>query len=220
MKKVILVFLCLLLLVGCKDEEIKVEEVIPKDEEFIVEKITSDKDYVYLNKYKEVNLGGESYLFEYPIINVKSDDIDNVNLELKSFVINAYNESTIIDGRFVEGKVVSYKYYVIDKYISVVQTYYEYIDGIVGEHFDNVYVVSLDNGKVVNNTTLLSDFGYTEDDFYDVLEDKIESEDIAFTIMNIKNNGYKLYVDNDGKINVIYYEITNDEEIKKELVLN
>lgn len=221
MKKVLLVFICLLLLVGCK-EDIKTEskENTTIVEEFKIEKIDASKDYVYLSKYKEVFLGGENYLFEYPVINIKGDNIDNVNLELKSFIINSYKEATINDGRFVEGKVINHKYYVTDKYISIVETYYEYIDGIVGEKFDNVYVVSLDTGKVVDNSGVLNSYNYTEDDFYALLENTIESDDIPFTLMNIKSNGYKLYIDNDDKLNIIYYEVTNDEEIRKELVLN
>lgn len=220
MKKVLLVIICLLVLVGCKGN-VKNEPIenMPV-EKFKIEKIDTNKDYVYFSKYKEVFLGGDNYLFEYPVLNIKGDNIDNVNLELKSFIINSYKEATINDGRFVEGRVINHKYYATDKYISIIETYYEYIDGIVGEKFDNVYVLSLDSGKVVDNSEVLNSYNYTEDEFYTLLENTIESDDIAFTLMNIKNNGYRLYIDNNDKLNIIYNEVTNDEEIRKELVLN
>lgn len=222
MKKTILIIICLIFVVGCEEKQVKgkIEDETSIVENFTIEKINSEEDYVYLAKYKEVYLGGDSYLFEYPVINLKGDNIDNVNLELKSFIINSYKEATINNGRFVEGRVVNHKYYVTDKYISIVETYYEYIDGIVGENFDNVYVVSLETGKIVDKVDVLHSFNFSEEEFYEKLESTIESEDIAFTLMNIKNNGYKLYIDDVGSLNIIYYEITNDEEIRKELVLN
>lgn len=218
MKKVFIILICFILLVGCTNEKEEVKSV--KKEEFVIEKIDSNKDFVYFNKYKEISIGDDNYIYQYPVVNIKSDEVDNLNLELKNFVIRSYKDAGIYEGILNSGNVIDYKYYVTDDFISIVQSHYYYIDGMIGEYDDKVYVLSFDNGKILNNEDILKKINMTEDVLYDKLEKVIDSEDVAFSLMNIKESGYSLYVNNEDKLCIIYYEVTNDEGIRKELVLN
>lgn len=219
MKKVLIIAFSLLLLVGCN----KKEEVVEKKEpvvEFTLEKIDNDKDYVYFSNYKEVVFKDDRYLYKYPVVNIKGNDIENLNLELKNFVINSFKDAEIYENKLSSGIIIDYKQYVTDEYVSIVMDYYTYIDGIVGDLSTNAYVVSLNNGKILSNEKLLKLYNYTEDSFYKKLEQIIDSEDIAYSIRNIKDNGYNLYVNDKNKLCVIYYELTDFDVIKKELIFD
>ena len=124
MKKVFIIAFCLLLLVGCN----KKEEVVEKKEsvvDFVLEKIDSSKEYVYYSDYREVVFKEENYLYKYPVVNIKGDDIENLNLELKNFVINSFKESVVYENKLSSGDIIDYKDYVTDAYISIVMNYYK-----------------------------------------------------------------------------------------------
>ena len=180
-----------------------------------MEKIDSSKEYVYYSNYWEVVFKEENYLYKYPVVNIKGNDIENLNLELKNFVINSFKESEVYENKLSSGDIIDYKDYVTDAYISIVMNYYTYIDGIVGDLSSNTYVVSLSSGKILSNEKLLELYDFTEESFYKELEKNIDSEDVAYSIKNIKENGYNLYVNDKGKLCVIYYELTDFDEIKK-----
>ncbi len=219
MKKILIIFICLLILVGCAKNNEK-KEINNIEKEFILEKKDIEKDYVYLNNYKTISYDDIIYEIKNLVINIKSEDAENVNLELRSFVNKSYKEMEFKDEKLIKGNIINYDYYVNDKYISIIQRYYPYINGLKGEEQDNVYVISLETGKVINNKEILKKYDYSEEELYEMLENKVNSEDILFTILNIKNNGYKLFIDDNDKLNIIYEEIDNDDSIKKELVLN
>ncbi len=217
MKKILIVLVCLFLIVGCKGNEVKEEIVDNANEEtFIVEKIDTTKDYVYLQKYKELKLAGNDYSLDILVINIKGDDIDNVNLELKSFINKSYQNMNIYDDEISQGNIISYEYYKTDKYLSILQKYYVYVDGIVGEEYVNIYNISLDTGKVLSNDSILDDFMITEDELFKKMENSIVSEDILYTMMNIKKDGYYLYVNNSGNLVVSYYEVDDENVVRKE----
>lgn len=218
MKKLIILLLALLTLVGCSDKK-ETKEEKNNDTEFILEKNDNDKDFVYLSDYKTISYDNNDYKLQNLTINIKSDDVENINLELKSFVVRAFKDMEFKDNKLIKGKVISYDWNITDNYVSVIQRYYPYINGIIGEEEDNVYVISLDSGNIMNNNELLKDFDLTEEEIYDFIDKHSDLDDVEFTKMNIKNNGYKLYV-KDNKLNIIYYEIDDTESIRKELVLN
>lgn len=213
--------LCFLLLMGCKDSnQDKLSESKEDTEKFVLKKNDETKDFVYFKDYKQIqSYDNNIYNLKIPVINIKSDDVDNVNLELKSFVTNSYKDFLIVDEMFTQGNIIDYEYYVTDDYVSIIQKYYLYIDGMIGEEQDNVYVISLKNGKVLNNQDLLDNFGFDEDKLFELLEEKIVSEDVAFSLMNIKEEGYKLFVNKNNNLCIIYYELF-DDSIRKELVLS
>lgn len=221
MKKIILLIICFFSLVGCIDNHKDSSVSKVNDKKFVLEKKDNSKDFLYFNVYKKV-IGYDNNIYEvkYPIINIKSDEVDNVNLELKSFVVSSFKDFLIVDDIFLQGNIINYEYYITDNYISVIQNYHLYIDGMIGEERSNIYVISLKNGKVLNNKEILESFDLTEAKMFEILEKNIKSEDIAFTMMNIREDGYYLYVDNDSKLNIVYYEVFNDDSIRKKLVLN
>lgn len=219
MKKIIIVLLCFILLVGCNNKKDTLEEENNNDK-FILEKVDKEKDFVYLSDYKKITYDDKEYNLQYLTININSGDAENINLELKSFIVRAYKDMEFNNNILKKGNIISYDCYVTDDYISVVQRFYPYINGISGEEEDNVYVISLKNGKIMNNTELLKTFDLSEEEIFEFIDENSELDDAEFTKMNIKNNGYKLYVNNSNKLNIIYYEIDDNESIRKELVLN
>ena len=219
MKKILVVILCLLLLTGCgKQEEKQKEEA--NQEPFVLAKVDESKDYVYLTDYKKVKLVSEDYNLQMLIVNVKGSAIDNVNLELKSFVQKSYDEYQIYEGLLIQGKIINYEYYITDDYISIIQKYYMSVDTMHGDEDYNSYVISLKNGKVVDNDYLLKEFKYSEDDVMNKLEKNIKDEDSDYIISRIKKDGFDLFVDKDNKLNVLYRVINDDESVIKKLVLN
>lgn len=218
MKKLFILFITIILLTGCghKEENNNIEE---KDN-FVLEKIDNNKDYVYLEDYKILRYrDNKEYKLQNIIVNIKGEVIDNVNLELKNNMLNTFNNLNIKDNVINYGKVIDYEYNVTDEYISIVldnsfymNNNYDYIDS-------NVYVISLEKGIILDNNDILNEFQYNEDRIKKYLEEHIDSDDKDFVIMQIMNEGYKLYINEDNKMVIIYNELLNDSSIKKELVI-
>ena len=59
----------------------------------------------------------------------------------------------------------------------------------------------------------------SEDELMNKIETNINSEDIMYTMMNIKEEGYSLYVNSDNKLVVSYYEVNDENSVRNELVL-
>lgn len=221
MKKLGILLLCLLLLTGCNKK--KEEDVVSSnevEEQFVLKKKDESKDYVSLIPLRNIEVDNTEYVLNNLEINIDSSDIDNVNLEIKTFVNNSNKNYVVSDNRLVNGTVVNYEYWMSNKYLSIIQKYYLYVDGIKGEENDNVYNISLETGKVISNQDLLKLFELDENKLFEKLENEIESEDTLYTILNIKNNGYKLFVNSDNQLGIIYYEATDEESIRKELILS
>ena len=219
MKKLLIILICLLLLVGCKKEE---KKDIPDDksEEFVLKKKDDSKEYITFNEIRKLKIADEEYVLKNLEINIISDDIDNINLEIRTFVNNSNKNYILDNNELTSGNIIDYDYYMNDNYLSIIQKYYLYVNGIKGEENDNVYNINLKTGKIISNDDLLKQFNLDEEKLYDKLEKSIISEDVLYTLLNIKNNGYKLFVNNDGKLGIIYYEINDEESIKKELILD
>ena len=107
MKKLIILLLALLTLVGCSDKK-ETKEEKNNDTEFILEKNDIDKDFVYLSDYKTISYDNNDYKLQNLTINIKSDDVENINLELKSFVVRAFKDMEFKDNKLIKGKVISY----------------------------------------------------------------------------------------------------------------
>ncbi len=219
MKKVFLIIVCLFMIVGCKDTKKDLETNEDKETKFELKKLDESKDYVYLIDNRTFKLDNKDYLIQTLNINLNSDDVSNINLEIKTFVNNSIKNAVLDNNNLKQGNVISYKYYVTKDYISVIQNYYFYVNGIKGEDKSNVYVISLIDGKRLSNNKLLEIYSLDEDKLYEMLESIIDSEDVLYTISNIKNHGYDLYVNNDNKLCMIYDEVTDEYSEKKELIL-
>ena len=218
MKKFLILLICILALCGCKKQEKEPEA--KKEEKFVLEKIDTTKDYVYLTKYTDLIVWGEPKDINILTINVKGSTIDNINMELKNFVVNSVNNYYISENYLVQGNVIDYDYYVSDKYISVIQRYFMTSDDMVGDKKENVYVVSLETGKKLSNEDILKIFNITEEELYEKIEKKLRSTDLDYWMSIIRKNGYTLYITDNNKLAVLLDIETEDELIKKELVFN
>lgn len=219
MKKIVLILILLCFVVGCSKEKEYENESNNEKEVFVLKKQNEDFDYIYFENYKDVLLGEKKYVYKYPVINIRSEEIENINLELKSFVVKSFKDANINDGILSQGNIIDYDYYVTSKYITVIQKYYSYIDGIIGEELDNVFVISLESGKLLSSDKILEYYGIDENKMFEMLRKQLKTEDVEFSIMNMKNEGYSLYINDDNKLVLIYYELTDVDSERKELVL-
>ena len=218
MKKFLLVLVCLVLLVGCN--KTNKEKTTEKKDSFVLEKIDKEKDWVYLTKYKSLNIWNKDRNINIITINVASEAVENVNLELKNFVVNSVNKYEIYDNRLIVGNVIDYDYYVSDNYITVIQRYFMTSDDMVGDKHENVYVISLKDGKRIDNDEIRKIFKISEEDLYKKIEAKLDNKDVDYWMSLVKKNGYKLYINDKDNLCVVFDIATDDEVIKKELVLN
>lgn len=218
MKKFFIIFCFILLLTSCGKKKDNKVDSFSNTENVVLEKIDKSKDYVYFESYKDYVLSdGNIYNLSKPIINYTSESARNVELEIKTILNNDVKNFNVVNDVFNTGNIIKYFYYESDRYFTLIVNYTYMIDGIYGESNDYVYVFDLNTGNVLNNEEILKASGY--DNLDKLLEDKIVSDDILFTIMTIKVNGYHLYFNNDNQLCIIYYEIDNLDNIRKELVL-
>ena len=213
-----LIIICLLLLVsGCGKNKENTDEV---SDSFVLSKVDNDKDYIYSNDLNTYTLSeGNEYISKDIVINLNSNDADNANMEIRSFIRKNNKDNSVTNGVLTNGCIYDYVYYVNDDYLSLVITYKYLRNGIYSDEESLVYVLSLTDGKKIDNKSLLDTFSLSEGEMLNKVEEAIESEDSLYTIKSIKDNGYYLYV-KDNKLIVLFYEINDDESIKKELILS
>ena len=219
MKKVWLIVCVLLLVVACGKKN--TNEETKEDENFVLKLVDEDKPYVYSDVVESYVLSnGDKYDLEMIYVNLNSVDASNVNMELRSFINKSYKNYVVENDKLKSGNIISYNYFKTDDYLSLVVNYKFLINNKFNDDKSMVYVLSLDKGKILKNKDLLSNYSLTEEELYKQIEDTIESEDSLYTMKSIKDNGYYLYVNNDNKLVVLFYENTDEESIKKELILN
>lgn len=185
-----------------------------------VKKIDDLKEYVYFTDYKNLILdNGNEYILKNAYVNLDSEEVKTINLELKNFVLKSYKNLGIENKKVIYGNVISYDYYITEEYISLLQHSSYYINGSLGVANTNIYVINIKNGKIVDNNELMNKFDLTEEKIYEKVRKNLDSDDVEYSIMNMKNN-YSLYINNDNKLVLSFIEINNEEEIKRELILN
>ena len=218
MKKLFLLLSCVFLLCGCGS---KIEEEVQNNvDSFVLSKVDESKDYVYSIKLGSYLLPDQSTTdLEKIVINLNSEDASNVNMELNSFVKKAdksHNEESML----LDGYVYHYDYSVNESYLSLVIDYQVITRGVLGECNSLVYVLSMKDGTIVHNEDLLKSYHLSTDDLYLKVKDSKELEDGLYSLRSMKDNGYYLYIDSNNHLTVLFYEETDDESIKRELVLN
>ena len=215
MKKLFVLIVLLLCLVGCDDKKIEEEP-----ENVIVTKKDENKDYLMPQTYKTYVLSdGRSYNASWLDINLNSEEMSNLNLTLKNNILLNTKGFEMIDGKVVKGTIVEYKYYEGVNYLSIVEESVSFFNNTYGSTTYNVYNIDISKGIIVDNDTLLSSFNKTEEDIFNSLRNS-DISDSDYVIMYIKNNGYNLYVNSDNKLVLSFVYVNDEEEIKKELVLN
>lgn len=205
----------LCMIVGCEDK--KVEE---KEPVVAVDKISDELDYVLVTYYKDYKLSnGDSYKAETLSINLDTEEMSNLSMTLKNniylttkeFKLNENNEVT-------NGSLISYKYYESDKYISIIEEDKNYFNNMYGNVVNKTYVINKTTGEVLDNDNILSLYKLEEQDIYDKVK-KSEVEEADYVVMYIKNNGYLLYINDKDELVLMYDYVSDEEEIKKELIL-
>lgn len=109
MKKMIVLVTLIIFISACGVKEKNIDEI--KEKQFVLEKVDHQKDYVYLSEYKDMFYNNEEYILNNLIINIKSEDVDNINLELKSFVIKSFKDMKIDNGNLKNGNIINYDHY-------------------------------------------------------------------------------------------------------------
>ena len=218
MKKVLIILVCLLLVVGCSSKKEETKEEVK--EKFVLEKIDDSKDLVYETDYKSVEVSNKPYELKILTVNIKGENIENVNKELKNFVVNSFKNYQVYEGILVQGNVINHDYYVTDDYISIIQRYYMSVDTMVGDKKENVYVISLKTGRTLDNEAILKEFDLSKDDLEKKVTNKLDSTEADFELMNFKQGEYNLYINGDNKLCIIFNVEEDLQTIKKELILD
>ena len=81
-----------------------------------------------------------------------------------------------------------------------------------------MFVINKSTGKILNNIDLLNLFKLDDNVIYDMVKQS-GVEDSDYVVMYIKNNGYLLYINENGDLVLMYDYISDDNELKKELIL-
>ena len=205
----------LCMIVGCEDEKIE-----DKEQVVAVDKISDELDYVLVTYYKDYKLSnGDSYKAETLSINLDTEEMSNLSMTLKNniylttkeFKLNENNEVT-------NGSLISYKYYESDKYISIIEEDKNYFNNMYGNVVNKTYVINKTTGEVLDNDNILSLYKLEEQEIYDKVK-KSEVEEADYVVMYIKNNGYLLYINDKDELVLMYDYVSDEEEIKKELIL-
>lgn len=220
-QRLFLLIVIVLMLCSCTNKNEEKENLQNSEVEIKeVKKIDDLKEYVYFTDYKNLILdNGNEYILKNAYVNLDSEEVKTINLELKNFVLKSYKNLGIENKKVIYGNVISYDYYITEEYISLLQHSSYYINGSLGVANTNIYVIDIKNGKIVDNNELMNKFDLTEEKIYEKVRKNLDSDDVEYSIMNMKNN-YSLYINNDNKLVLSFIEINNEEEIKRELILN
>ena len=213
----LIIIILSIVLLGCSNNS--EEKSNTKEENKIVSKIDKNKDYVYYEDYKELNIGDKEYKLDIPVINLDSSNIEVVNIDIKSFIIGSYNEYEIDENNFISGKYIESNSYISDKYISLLIKYNRYNNGTYDEDNYIIYNIDINSGSTLDNSKILKEFDISEEELVNIVRTKLKSEDIEFSIMNMKKD-YKLYIDKDSKLHLLFFEENDDEKIKRDLIVN
>jgi hypothetical protein len=214
MKKIIILIVLVLCLVGCNDKKVSF-----KKPDKIVNKIDQTKPYLESKKYKEYVLSnGDLYFAEWTEVNLDNEEMSNLNLTLKNNILLSTKSFEVLDNKVTKGSIVNYRSYISRNFLSIVEETKSYFNGIYGSTITKVYNIDIKTGVIVDNTKLLRYFEEEEEDIYEeIRESRIPDAD--YVAMYVRNNGYNLYVDAQGRLVLLLEYVNDDETIKKELVL-
>lgn len=218
MRKKMFFFLvfCLFILSGCSKKENNQHNV---ENSTKIEKKNQNKDYIYFDEVKTLLLNnGDKYVIQYPIVNFTTEESNSVNLELKSVVNKNYRALKIENDKVKSGNILMFESFESDKYVSLVQTKKYYLNDSYLNDSVETYVFSKENGVLLPKEKLLESFNYDENSFFEKISTNLDSDDVSYSLMMIKQSDYRLYVKNN-KLILVYYDTDNENEIKKEMII-
>ena len=214
MKKIFLLIVLVLCLVGCNDKKVSLSNDVN-----VVYKKDKDLDYLIDKNYKEYVLSnGDLYFAKWVEVNLNNEEVDNLNLTLKNNILLNTKGFIIENNKVNKGNIVSYRSYVSKKYLSIVEDTVSYFNGTYGNKNTKVYNIDIKTGVIMDDAKLLRIF---EEEVEDIYEEIRESRilDADYVAMYVRNNGYNLYVDEYGRLVVLFEYVSDDETIEKELIL-
>lgn len=218
MRKKMFFFLvfCLFILSDCSKKENNQHNV---ENSTKIEKKDQNKDYIYFDEVKTLLLNnGDKYVIQYPIVNFTTEESNSVNLELKSVVNKNYRALKIENDKVQSGNILMFESFESDKYVSLVQTKKYYLNDSYLNDSVETYVFSKENGALLPKEKLLESFNYDENSFFEKISTNLDSDDVSYSLMMIKQSDYRLYVKNN-KLILVYYDTDNENEIKKEMII-
>lgn len=214
MKKVIcLLLITLLLLTACNQKK---EEVSSDTEQKSVIKLDDSKDYVYFETLKSIT---DEYNLQYSVINLNTEKVSTINLEIKNFVNQSYRNMIFSGEEFIQGNIISYESYVGEHYITLIQNYTYYINGSEKEPNSSTYVVDKNAGELLSNQDILSKVSMDEDELFSFVMNYDGLEDNLYVVSILKNKGYQLYFDDIEHLVLRYYDENNEGVEKRELLV-
>ena len=102
--------------------------------------------------------------------------------------------------------------------MSIVEDTVSYFNGTYGNNNTKVYNIDIKTGVIMDDAKLLRLFEEEVEDIYEeIRESRIPDAD--YVAMYVRNNGYNLYVDEYGRLVVLFEYVSDDETIEKELIL-
>ena len=158
------------------------------------------------------------YFAKWVEVNLNNEEVDNLNLTLKNNILLNTKGFIIENNKVSKGNIVSYRSYVSKKYLSIVEDTVSYFNGTYGNKNTKVYNIDIKTGVIMDDAKLLRIFDEEVEDIYEeIRESRIPDAD--YVAMYVRNNGYNLYVDEYGRLVVLFEYVSDDETIEKELIL-
>lgn len=201
-----------------------------------------NKDFIYYEGIEPLSVELE-LIYQYPVINFDNEKIDEINLTLKneeealkSKVVKLdqvseeeKNEALYTDDNIYSARIRDYKTFNYDKYISLLVKEYEYnCKAVGGINTYTSYVFDKTTGTYLNQSELLKEknilFSTIQNEIRvflnnhtDNLEEG-ETFDIDGTI-NSLNDNLAMYLDDTGKLNVLFIAKTNNNTYNESIVI-
>ena len=142
-------------------EQVENAKIIKK-----IEKIDSSKGIVYSGNEYTYNQSGITQEFKYPVINIKSKDVEKINKEIKDkYGFNTYDD--IINSTAAEGEEIGYKYFINGKILSLIA----YTGGNSSLWYD-VYNIDLTTSKQISSEDIIKQYKLDKDDIIKNATDK------------------------------------------------
>ena len=161
----------------------------------------------------------EEYIQKLPVINAKTSDADNVNLELKSKLTINNKKALIDEEKYTKLNYSDYSLFESNKIVSLLSLNYLYYNG-TKELIDlNAYSFYSDSYKYLSNEDLLEFFEISESEMFDKILNNSDFDSPEYEVMMIKNKGYVLVVENDNLVIYFIEHIDEESQLKRMVII-
>lgn len=223
---VVLLALCIYFIFIKKDDNVVIDNSTyskidnTKDNYYVITGKTYD---VYSNLDDKKTLDGNKIVLSYPVININTSSVVNVNNQIKNVFENIENEFKnrqdngcicvkTKDYYYCDEHIIKpeFKVYEDNKFITVVIRKSGLTHCASGSSNDTIYTVSKKDGKVFNDNDILSYFGYNRDFINRELSKYIQSlyqTDISTELEDISNS--LKFAINNGKL-ILGYNLIDE----------